>query len=69
MGGSWAMMVAGRHPGLAGKVMVVDMMPFLGAMFGGPGATPESLRPVAEQIRRGDGARRPARRAARRSSR
>ena len=51
MGGSWAMMVAGRHPGLAGKVMVVDMMPFLGAMFGGPTATPESLRPIAEQMR------------------
>ena len=28
-------------------------MPFLGAMFGGPGATPESVRPVAEQIRAG----------------
>jgi pimeloyl-ACP methyl ester carboxylesterase len=53
MGGSWAMMVAGRHPELAGKVMVVDMMPFLGAMFGGPGATPDSVRPVAEQIRQG----------------
>lgn len=53
MGGSWAMMVAGRNPGLVSKVMVVDMMPFLGAMFGGPGATPESLRPVAEQIRSG----------------
>jgi len=51
MGGSWAMMVAGRNPGLVSRVMVVDMMPFLGAMFGGPGATPESLRPVAEQIR------------------
>ncbi len=53
MGGSWAMLVAGRHPELAGKVMVVDMMPFLGAMFGGPGATPETVRPVAEQIRQG----------------
>jgi pimeloyl-ACP methyl ester carboxylesterase len=51
MGGSWAMMVAGRNPGLVSKVMVVDMMPFLGAMFGGPAATPESLRPMAEQIR------------------
>jgi len=51
MGGSWAMLVAGRNPGLVGKVMVVDMMPFLGAMFGGPTATAESLRPVAEQIR------------------
>jgi pimeloyl-ACP methyl ester carboxylesterase len=53
MGGSWAMMVAGRHPGLVSKVMVVDMMPFLGAMFGGPGATPDSVRPIAEQIRAG----------------
>ncbi|HYN46611.1 MAG TPA: alpha/beta hydrolase [Allosphingosinicella sp.] len=53
MGGSWAMMVAGRHPGLVSRVMVVDMMPFLGAMFGGPAATPESLRPIAEQMRSG----------------
>ena len=53
MGGSWAMLIAGRHPELAGKVMVVDMMPFLGAMFGGPGATSDSVRPVAEQIRQG----------------
>lgn len=53
MGGSWAMLVAGRHPELAGKVMVVDMMPFLGAMFGGPGATSDSVRPMAEQIRQG----------------
>ena len=51
MGGSWAMLVAGRNPGLVGKVMVVDMMPFLGAMFAGPTATADSVRPVAEQIR------------------
>jgi len=53
MGGTWAMMVAARHPELAGRVMVVDMLPFLGAMFGGPTATPDSLRPIAEQIRQG----------------
>ena len=41
MGGSWAMMVAGRHPGLVSRVMVVDMMPFLGAMFGGPTRRPK----------------------------
>jgi pimeloyl-ACP methyl ester carboxylesterase len=51
MGGSWAMMVAGRNPGLAGKVMVVDMMPFLGAMFGAANA--DAVRPVAEQIKAG----------------
>ena len=53
LGGSWAMMVAARNPGLASRVMVVDMMPFLGAMFGGPTATPETLKPMAEQFRAG----------------
>lgn len=53
LGGAWAMMVAARHPELASKVMVVDMMPFLGAMFGGPTATTESVRPIAEQMRAG----------------
>lgn len=53
LGGAWAMMVAGRNPGLVSKVMVVDMLPFLGNMFGGPTATPESVRPIAEQMRKG----------------
>lgn len=53
LGGSWAMMVAARHPELASKVMVVDMVPFLGALFGGPSATPDSVRPIAEQMRTG----------------
>lgn len=51
LGGSWAMMVAGRHPELVSRVMVVDMMPFMAAVFGGPTATPESIRPLAEQMR------------------
>lgn len=63
MGGSWAMLVAGRHPGLVSRVMVVDMMPFMGAMFGGANATPETLRPVAEQIRAGFGTATPEQRA------
>jgi pimeloyl-ACP methyl ester carboxylesterase len=53
LGGSWAMMVAARHPELASKIMVVDMLPFLGALFGPPGATPGSVVPVAAQIRQG----------------
>ena len=44
MGGSWALMVAGRHPGLVSRVMVIDMMPYMAAMFGGPGVTPD-MRP------------------------
>ncbi|HST35023.1 MAG TPA: alpha/beta hydrolase [Allosphingosinicella sp.] len=51
LGGSWAMMVAGRHPELVSRVMVVDMMPFMAAMFGGPGVTADSIRPMAEQMR------------------
>lgn len=53
LGGSWAMMVGGRHPALVSRVMVVDMMPFMAAMFGGPTATVETIRPMAEQFRRG----------------
>jgi pimeloyl-ACP methyl ester carboxylesterase len=50
LGGTLAMMVAARHPALASKVMVVDMMPFMGAIFAGPSATPAQLAPIAEQI-------------------
>jgi pimeloyl-ACP methyl ester carboxylesterase len=51
LGGAWAIMIASRHPGLASKIMVVDMMPFMAALFGGPAATPETVRPFAEQMR------------------
>lgn len=51
MGGTIGMMLAARNPQAVGKLMVVDMLPFIGAMFGGPGATPDSVRPVAEQMR------------------
>jgi pimeloyl-ACP methyl ester carboxylesterase len=50
LGGLWAMAVAARHPGLASRVMVVDMLPFPGILFGGPSATPQSLAPVATQL-------------------
>lgn len=49
MGGTIAMMLAARHPDAVGKLMVVDMFPFMGAMFGG--ATPEAVRPTADQMR------------------
>jgi pimeloyl-ACP methyl ester carboxylesterase len=45
------MMLAARHPELVSRLMVVDMIPFMGAMFGPPGATPETVRPIADQIR------------------
>jgi pimeloyl-ACP methyl ester carboxylesterase len=48
MGGTIAMMVAARHPAAVSKVMVVDMLPFMGAMFGGPAATSASVTPIAD---------------------
>ena len=50
MGGTMAMMLAARHPDLVGKLMVIDMIPFMGAMFGPPGTTAESVKPVADQV-------------------
>lgn len=52
MGGTIAMMLAARHPDAVGRVMVVDMVPFMGAMFGAPGTnpTPESVAPIADKI-------------------
>ena len=53
MGGTIGMMLAARNPDAVGRLMVIDMLPFLGAMFGGPAATPDSVRPIATQIRNG----------------
>lgn len=52
MGGTIAMMLAARHPDSVGRLMVVDMVPFMGAMFGAPGTNPtaESVAPMAEQV-------------------
>ncbi len=50
MGGTMGMMLAARHPASVSKLMVVDMFPFIGAMFGGPNATAESVKPMADNI-------------------
>jgi pimeloyl-ACP methyl ester carboxylesterase len=48
MGGTIGMMLAARHPDAVGRLMVVDMVPFMGAMFAGPTATAETAAPVAD---------------------
>ena len=53
MGGTIGMMLAAQHPDAVGRVMVVDMVPFMGEMFGPAAATPESLRALADQARTG----------------
>lgn len=50
MGGSIGMMVAARHPQVISRLMVVDMVPFLGAFFGPPGTTAESIKPIADGL-------------------
>ena len=44
------MMLAARHPELVDRLMVVDMLPFMGVMFALPGSNPtaETIAPVAE---------------------
>jgi pimeloyl-ACP methyl ester carboxylesterase len=51
MGGTIGMMLAARHPDVVGRLMVVDMMPSMGAFFGPAGETPEGLRGIADQAR------------------
>jgi pimeloyl-ACP methyl ester carboxylesterase len=53
MGGTIGLMLAARHPGDLSRLMVVDMLPFLGAMFGGPGASAAGVRPIADRIAAG----------------
>jgi pimeloyl-ACP methyl ester carboxylesterase len=50
MGGTIGMMLAARHPDSVGKLMVVDMIPFMGAMFAQPGVAPtvENITPGVE---------------------
>lgn len=52
MGGTIGMMLAARHPDSVGKLMVVDMIPFLGAMFAQPGVNPtvEGITPMVEAV-------------------
>ena len=50
MGGAIGMMLAARRPDLLGHLVVVDMHPFVGQWFGGPEATLETVRPVADRI-------------------
>lgn len=52
LGGLMALMLASKHPSAAGKLMIVDALPFYGMLFG-PTATPDAIRPVVEQMRAG----------------
>jgi pimeloyl-ACP methyl ester carboxylesterase len=51
-GGSVGLALAVRHPATVSKLMVVDMVPWMGAVFGPPGTvTPEMAGSIAERTR------------------
>lgn len=49
MGGLVGMMVEADRPGLTGKLLIVDALPFIGPLFGA--GSVEAIRPQAEQFR------------------
>ncbi|MGZ8998634.1 MAG: alpha/beta fold hydrolase [Allosphingosinicella sp.] len=50
MGGLVGMMFTRDHPDMVDRLMIVDSLPFFGMLFG-PGASVESMRAGAEQLR------------------
>jgi pimeloyl-ACP methyl ester carboxylesterase len=50
MGGLLGMMLAKAHPQHVGRLMIVDSLPFFGVLVA-PGATVETVRPLAAQLR------------------
>ena len=51
MGGTMALWLAENRPADIKRVLLVDALPFYGVLMGGPGATAENLKPMAEAMR------------------
>ncbi|MGV8940400.1 MAG: alpha/beta fold hydrolase [Lysobacter sp.] len=52
LGGVLALQMALKQPDAVGKLVIVDSLPYMGAAQN-PAATPETMRPMAEQMRAG----------------
>jgi pimeloyl-ACP methyl ester carboxylesterase len=50
LGGEAALAIAARHPGAAGRILVVDALPFYSLLMS-PIATAEGIRPQADRLR------------------
>ena len=48
LGGTLGLALAERHPEHVATLLVVDSLPFYGVLVGGPNATAETVRPIAE---------------------
>ena len=53
MGGSVGLMLAARHPDVPGKIMAIDIPPYMGATMAPPGSPPDSIRAMGDQLRAG----------------
>ena len=52
LGGTMALRLAQQHPADVKKIMMVDALPFYGVLIGGPAATVDTVKPVAEAMRK-----------------
>lgn len=52
-GGTMGLAIAERHPRLMSKLMIVDALPFYGAVMAGPDATVASVTPIVAKMRAG----------------
>jgi pimeloyl-ACP methyl ester carboxylesterase len=50
LGGTMGLYLAEHHPEHLKKVLVVDSLPFYGVLMGGPAATAETVKPMADQM-------------------
>jgi pimeloyl-ACP methyl ester carboxylesterase len=53
LGGTLCILVAEQHPDALSRLMVVDMVPYLGLAMAGPNGTPETVRAIAERMTAG----------------
>jgi len=50
LGGTMGLYLAQHHPEHLKKVLLVDSLPFYGVLMGGPAATAETIRPMADRM-------------------
>ncbi|HWD26823.1 MAG TPA: alpha/beta hydrolase [Rhizomicrobium sp.] len=51
MGGTMTLYLAAHHGDHYKKVLIVDALPFFGVLMGGPNATADSVKPIADGVR------------------
>lgn len=51
LGGTLGLALAQRSPARMSRLLIVDSLPFYGVLMGGPTATADTVRPMAQQMR------------------